>query len=262
MPRFLWTTDVHLDFLTPPQIDHFLTHLHQEQPDAVLVGGDIGEAPYLLMYLNMLEKKLQTPIYFVLGNHDFYRSSIAEVRQQVRALCQNSPFLRWLPAETVIELTPEVGLVGHDGWGDARLGDVRNMVGLSDAVYIQDLSMAENLIQRLYQLGDEAANHLRQTLPAALATYAHVLVLTHVPPFQEACWHEGRLSDNGWVPRFTCHAVGQVIWEMAQTHPQKQITVLCGHTHGEGEAHLRDNLHVITGGTDYGSPRINRSFNF
>lgn len=262
MPRILWTTDIHLNFLSWMQVDAFVNTLKQEQPDGVLVGGDIGEAPDLQIYLQFLEEKLKKPIYFVLGNHDFYRGDIGQVRQDIRALCQQSPFLRWLPAETVIELAPEVGLVGHDGWGDARLGDVQHMVMLNDDVLIRGMIEDGNLLQRLNQLGDEAAAHLRQVLPPALEKYARVFVLTHVPPFREACWHEGRLSDDGWVPRFTCDAVGQVLREMAQKYPRKQMTVLCGHTHGNGEAQPYENLFCITGGAEYGEPKINRIFEF
>jgi hypothetical protein len=42
-----------------------------------------------------------------------------------------------------------------------------------------------------------------------------------------------------------------------QAHPGCQLTVLCGHTHGEGEATILPNLLVKTGGAEYGKPRLN-----
>ncbi len=259
MPRIAWTTDLHLNFLNDTQLLNFLETL--PAADMLLIGGDIGEAHAVRMYLEQLESAFQKPIYFVLGNHDYYRGSIQSVRQEIRELCRESRYLRWLPAETVIEITPQIALVGHDGWGDARLGDVRNMVMLNDDIMIREL-VGGNLVTRLNELGDETAAHFNAVLPAALEKYRHVLVLTHVPPFKESCWHNGSTSGDIWLPRFTCHAAGSVLWQMAHGYPHRQLTVLCGHTHGDGEVHIRENLHVITGGAEYGEPRINRVFDF
>jgi hypothetical protein len=79
-------------------------------------------------------------------------------------------------------------------------------------------------------------------------------VLTHVPPFREACWYEGRISDDNWLPYFTCKAMGDVLTRVMRERPQKRMTVLCGHTHGAGEADILPNLHVRTGGAEYGRP--------
>ena len=39
-------------------------------------------------------------------------------------------------------------------------------------------------------------------------------------------------------------------------HPQKKLTVLCGHPHGAGVAHILPNLIVKTGGATYGRPEL------
>ena len=90
------------------------------------------------------------------------------------------------------------------------------------------------------------------------AQRSKINLLTHVPPFRQACWHEGRISDDQWAPHFTCHAVGQAILEFMADHPDKRLTVLCGHTHGHGETQPLSNLKVITGGAEYGRPEIAR----
>jgi hypothetical protein len=40
--------------------------------------------------------------------------------------------------------------------------------------------------------------------------------------------------------------------------PGHQMTVLCGHTHGGGEAQVLLNLRVLTGDARYGQPAIQR----
>jgi predicted phosphohydrolase len=244
-----WLTDIHLNFLDPPALAAFEDRLQQAAPDAVLLGGDIGEAPNVSIYLRRLAATVPCPVYFVLGNHDFYRGSITGVRHEVAQLCSELPRLVYLTAGGAVELTPHVGLVGHDGWADGRAGSYRQSdVLLNDYFLIGELAWldSEQRLERLQQLGDEAAAHIRKVLPMALEQYQQAIVLTHVPPFHEACWHQGRLSDDNWAPHFTCLAMGDALREIAGQLPHRQITVLCGHTHSPGEARLSDNLLVLT----------------
>ena len=186
------------------------------------------------------------------------------MRREVAQLCHELPRLVYLTDRDVVELTPAVGLVGHDGWSDGRAGDYwRSEVFLNDYLLIEELAeplSKEERLQRLNRLGDEAAEHIRRVLPAALERYSEVLVLTHVPPFREACWHEGKISDDDWAPHFTCAAMGEVLRQIAQAYPHRQITVLCGHTHSPGEARIANNLLVLTGRAEYGRPEIQRVF--
>jgi Icc protein len=39
-------------------------------------------------------------------------------------------------------------------------------------------------------------------------------------------------------------------------HPERKMTVLCGHTHSSGVARILDNLVVLTGGAQYGKPAL------
>ena len=88
------------------------------------------------------------------------------------------------------------------------------------------------------------------------------MLLTHVPPLREACWHAGQISDDEWAPHFTCVATGEAILEIMATQPENRLTVLCGHTHGQGETQPLANVQVITGGADYGHPVIQRVLEF
>jgi hypothetical protein len=112
--------------------------------------------------------------------------------------------------------------------------------------------------RRLNELGDEAGAHFRRVLPAVVARYANVIVATHVPPFDRATWHDGRMSDPDWLPFFSCRASGQAILEAFQANPQCRGAVYCGHTHGAGEVEVLPNLRVVTGGAVYGRPTLQR----
>lgn len=259
MKRLVWVTDIHLNFVSMSEVEAFCDRIASERPDAVLVGGDIGEASDVVDYLQFLADRLKRPIYFVLGNHDFYFGSIARVRSEAEELTRRSEWLRYLPCCDVVELTESACLIGHDAWGDGRIGDYAgSRVMLNDYLLIEELTGLDwaTRLGKLNALGAEAADYLRRLLPDALARYRHVLTLLHVPPFREACWHEGHISDEDWLPHFTCKAVGDLLHEAMRTQPERQMSVLCGHTHGAGEARILPNLHVKTGGAEYGSPSL------
>ncbi|HEU4728757.1 MAG TPA: metallophosphoesterase [Kofleriaceae bacterium] len=256
--RVTWLTDVHLNFLDERRLDEFLETVAHEHPDLLLVTGDTAESADLIDAIDRLTAI--APVYFVLGNHDFYRSSIVEVRDRARATH------RWLPSVGPVRLTDATALVGVDGWGDARCGDLDSQVMLADWRFIRELTglSASARIDALQALGTQEAGALRNQL-ARLAPARELIVLTHVPPFAEACWYNGKRSSPEWLPWFSCIAVGEVLLEHARRCPDSHITVLCGHTHGRGEYRAADNLLVRTGGwapgkTEYGNPIIQASW--
>ncbi|MBI2824471.1 MAG: metallophosphoesterase family protein [Planctomycetia bacterium] len=261
--RVVWLTDLHFNFLTPEQVDAFLTPVADCRADAVLFSGDIAEAKTVAGYLRDMEDRLGVPIYFVLGNHDFYHGSIRQVRQHIAELTRHDPRLVWLNAAGVVELARHVGLVGHDGWADARLGDYeRSLVMMNDYRLIEEFAglSKEDRWPRLKAHADEAAEHIRRVLPEALARYPRVFLVTHVPPFREACWHDGKISNDEWLPHFASRAMGEALRAVMGGFPDRELIVLCGHTHGRGEARPADNILVLTGGAEYGAPEIQRVF--
>ena len=261
--RITWITDVHLDFLEKQQIDRFCRQIALEKSDVVLISGDIGQAANIVDYLQYLEANLSVPLYFVLGNHDYYRGRIGQVRERVTALSRSNRNLNWLPVSGVVELTPNTALVGHDGWGDGRLGDYAgSSVLLNDFRLIGDLAGLDTASrgEKLGLLGDEAAAYLYTVVNEALTRYRWLIVLTHVPPFPEACLYKGQMGSDDWLPFFTCKAVGDVLSRLMTDWPDKAMTVYCGHTHHAGRIDILPNLQVVVGGAAYGAPEIQSTF--
>lgn len=256
--RLAWCTDVHLDHLTPSGRARFAERVRDTGCDALVLTGDLSQAPLLRSHLGDLARALARPVYFVLGNHDFYEGSIAEVRAEVRELCARETWLHYLPDRGPIPLDDESVLVGVDGFGDGRLGRViETPIVLNDHLLIRELAglPRARLAARLAELGDEEA----RTLEALLSRVGHarrVVVATHVPPFRESTWHEGAPSDDDWLPFFSCKAVGEVLRAHVAAHPTQRVTVLCGHTHGAGLAVMDERLVVHTGAAEYGAIAI------
>jgi predicted MPP superfamily phosphohydrolase len=272
MPRIGWCTDIHLDWLERAQRQEFYKTLRDARLDSLLIGGDIGLADTVVNLLAEIAGGVKIPIYFVLGNHDYYGGSISTVRKRVRGLAAARRQLTYLTDGAVVLLSKNTALVGHDSWADARLGDfMGSEVVLNDYLLIEDLSVAGDLDElrsidkpklraKLNALGDQAAREIRAPLLKALATRNEVFVLTHVPPFREACCHGGGISTGEFLPHFASKAFGEPLLEAAAAHPGRNITVLCGHTHGGGFVQLRPNLRVWTGSARYGSPVLQRVF--
>jgi predicted MPP superfamily phosphohydrolase len=267
--RVAWLTDIHLNFLDAARRTGFYQSLRNRKCDSVLVTGDIAEGNTVGPLLEEMASSLERPIYFVLGNHDFYRGSIPQVRDRAVGLADLSPHLVYLTEAGVVRLAEHTALVGHDGWADARLGDFDHSdVVLNDYVLIDELRQWRDpfnldrpaLRRQLERLADEAAEHLAEVLPQALADYRRVVVATHVPPFAECCRHGEQFVDDQWLPHFCSQAVGQLLLSTAAAHPDREILVLCGHTHTRAEFQAQENLLVLTGGAQYSNPGLQRVF--
>lgn len=255
--RVTWLTDLHLNFLEREAVAGFLESVRGEQPDVLLVTGDTGESPDVFDYLDQLSRIAR--LYFVLGNHDFYESSFDEIRKRARKT------EAWLPALGPVRLAPSTSLVGVDGWGDARCGNLASRIQLSDWRWIDDLKelarcAPSHRVATLNRYGDIEAAALQAQLERVTEA-SEIIVMTHVPPFEEACWYDGHQSDADWLPWFTCVAVGEVLRNYARSAPETRITVLCGHSHGRHEYRAANNLLVRTGGwpagaRDYGNPVV------
>jgi len=257
--RVVWATDIHLNFLQPHERTAFYSSIQDSQPNAVFISGDIAEAPSLRKLLHEMQHAIDVRLYFVLGNHDFYHGSIETVRREIEDWCLTQSGLTYLSTSGLIELTPQTVLIGHDGWGDGRLGNYqKSPVRLSDQEVIRDFQGLDRdaVLVKLQALGDTSAAYLRDVLARALDSYQQVMCLTHVPPFKEACWYEGKMGNDDWLPYFTCQAVGEVLLEATQAQPDRQVTVLCGHTHHAGTVQMLPNLYVKTGSAEYGQPHV------
>ena len=263
--RLAWLTDIHLEMLTDAEFDAFMDDIRATHPTDVMITGDIGTGISLCGYLTRIESALNIPIYFVLGNHDFYRSNFDTVHAEVRELHSTHDNLVWMPEAGVVELNAATALVGHGGWSDGGYGDfMASPTLLNDHVQIMSLVTSDKRerLEKVALRGRQSADMLKPHLMSAVRDYPHTYVLTHSPPFIEACWYMGKtpaLTDE-YLPHFTCKAIGDLLLDVADTHPQHKITVLCGHTHGGGEAQIRPNLHVITGPAEYGLPVVQQVF--
>lgn len=82
--KFLWITDIHLNFVSLDKRKQFYQGL--KDGDAIVISGDIAEAPSIAKILSEVADHVGKPIYFVLGNHDYYHGEINNIRDAMQIL--------------------------------------------------------------------------------------------------------------------------------------------------------------------------------
>lgn len=276
MKKLAWCTDIHLDFIDGPNDvgrvhEEFAEPLARSGCDGVVLSGDISLARHVTRHLNILDRIVNKPIYFVLGNHDFYGGSFASVRAEVMSLCDRSENLRYLTGTGPFSLSEKVALVGDDGWYDAGHGDpFRSPYVMSDWLKIRDYTDGGARIVGMYGHGVDMGNvvsitrkiayesvmRIQPALLAAAATHSTVVVITHVPPWTQVHRHDGKSGSPVAHPWYTSRMMGDAILEVAATFPNVRFEVFCGHTHGKCDAQILPNVFCHVGGSEYGSPDL------
>lgn len=264
--KLAWLTDVHLDHIESYEfngkIRNFCDKVLKHSPDAIVITGDITSAKFLKINFGQLMLHWEeVPVYFVFGNHDFYHGSFASVDKEIKTLTKGSNF-HYLTQESVIELTPDTALVGHDGFYDGGYSDwfAEGVVIMNDYYCIKEfipaLGKPQAIFDIMQQKAKECAEHIRLHLPVAMSKYKNTIFATHVPPFKQAAIHEGKTSNWQWLPNFSSKLAGDALLEVAGKYLDKKLTVLCGHTHGEGDYMETENIQCLTGFSQYGEPTM------
>ena len=259
MGKLAWLTDPHFDMLNTEQLRELVETWSTRTVDGLLITGDIADGENLLPVLTLLDEKLPYPIWFILGNHDYYGTSIQLQREAVRQWCDSTRDTTWLANASYIGLSKNTALLGHGGRADGGYGDFHGSeIGLNDYRLISDLTGHDKveLARRLSDLGRDAAETIERQLTGAFQSHSHIILATHVPPFIESCWYQGQATVNEWTPHFSCKAVGDCLRDLAKSYPEHSIHVYCGHTHSSGVAQIEPNLRVTTGGATYGQPAL------
>ncbi len=70
--KLLWCNDLHFDFLEPHGVASFAKILAEASADAILISGDISLSARITADLEEIARHVPDPVYFVLGNHDYY----------------------------------------------------------------------------------------------------------------------------------------------------------------------------------------------
>lgn len=258
--KLCWLSDIHLDHADSASRQAFYEKLKSAVYDAAVITGDISMSRKLATHLSELAQACAPrQVYFVLGNHDFYSGSFAEVDRLAAGCCQKHPNLHHLGQGEIVRLGPTTALVGHRGWADGRAyGGQRTSHRFPDQDGIRDLRYPSTFpaFCKMERLGRESGAYFRSVLPYALTSFRHVLVATHFPPFARAVRFDDRPCETTKLPHYVNASAGAVIQRIGERFPKTKITVLCGHAHHGNSVRIADNLEVRVGEARKGAPVI------
>jgi len=276
--------DIHLDHVKDSVNGSKIKRVARDMSkglDALILCGDLSVGHLLEAHMKAFQEGSSCPVYFVLGNHDFWCLD----EESVWATAKSLPGA--LDFAGVVELSKDTCLVGVTGWYDTRAGSL-----IENTILMPELSLAsmyEGLApdklcinpwertpsQRKYSYSLSFEKKLRaaavsrafadtQTISfykrlseASSKDYKTIVIATHFPP-----WESVSLSPNGpesskeWLP-WSCNInLGYTIESVAEENLKKQFIVLSGHTHNQNTAQIASNLKAISGKAKYKMPKL------
>lgn len=261
MKRFLWATDLHLNFLNRYSIINFLLSIHRANVDGVFITGDISTGDKIVEHLSWMENIVKKPIYFTLGNHDFFNSNFSDVKLEIKKLCKKNQQLNYLTnINNHISLTKDIALIGHDGWYDSRWREpLTSLVFMWDWFFIKDfrsLVSNYNRMNLVRNLADEAAESIGNKLKSALVEHSTVYLLTHFPPWPEKHYLFGEIAKNFWAPYNSSMVLANTLKSIMDNHPSKNLIVFSGHVHVKRNEMITPNIQLRVGGGAHGKAMI------
>lgn len=261
MKKLCWVTDLHLDLATEEAKRKLVLGIQEQKANWIVVTGDVSEKGTSFQVLTDLQKEVGIPLYYVLGNHDYFGSSY----EYIRSLAAKYPNIGYLTTGMIVDLDAKTCLVGQDGWPDGGAGDFESSrVLLKDFLVISDfMGYGKHQWRRIMEeFSRQSTLEGEATLLKAFETYDKVIFATHVPPFRECCYWQGEPSRDDWAPFFVNQTLGKMFIEMMENYPDKELLILCGHTHAAMEYHPLPNLTARVGHADYGTPKSNPQLYF
>lgn len=264
--NFIWGTDVHLDCLEDDNntgvevVSWVKQNLSEKDSDTILLTGDISLGPHVIRHLKLIKDGSKKKVYFVLGNHDYWDTSIEKLRKEIVHPDLVTDGIVWLGGVDYVPFGESIALVGHDGWYDALNGDFKSSrFVMKDWFNTEEFSTdLRNIVSTARKLAAGAVSHIEKACIKAIAEgRKKIIMLTHFPPFVEACFYRGKRTEVHALPWYSSRLMGEVLLALSEKYPDINFTVLCGHTHSFADVTIRPNLRVVVGSSDYGSPDSN-----
>lgn len=259
--KFLWFSDIHLERASSYDKIKFLYSLIKEKPAGIFLTGDISNGIKLCYHLRIIAIIANCPIYFSLGNHDYYFSSLEKTTNKLRRLCQKHKNLIWLNDIKFARLSKKTAVIGVDGWYDVDKGNPNLLKYTTDWLFVKDFRKLPSIVERMDLWKkiayDSALNAEIKINEVINAGFKNIYLLTHFPPWQEATKDVGSIFENFWISYNTNLTLGRKIKEVMSKHNNIRLTVLSGHTHEQSIVWIRKNIQCIVNDSNYlGGPQI------
>jgi predicted MPP superfamily phosphohydrolase len=200
MPKIIISADLHHGITGMHEIVQLRHKIAAENPDLVVIAGDIGEGVKRIDECLCEFKNLTCPVGVIAGNHDLWVRDHNIIRDSAHLMDEFLPQLvrghgmHWLETEDL--QIGDVAVTGTLGWYDySRRVVTKDTIHLTSSDYQlikPRFNNDGNYVRWIDKRTDvEFANSLGEALESRLAKFEsdprvrEVLVVTHVPAFSE-----------------------------------------------------------------------------
>ncbi len=264
--RIALTADLHYGITRPKTIVLLAERIAAEGCDVVLIAGDIGEPDSNFRDALALFEHLTIPCALVAGNHDLWAGDYSShyLWNDVLPYLTRKSGFTWLDGENVI--LGRLGICGTIGWYDYSAKDP-HLTNYDDERYaVEKGKFNYDALKIDWPISDQefaaevlAAFRERVTELQHNRQVEKIVVLTHVPPFEEQIIRKAPEEflwnvNNAYFGNLT---LGREILPHDKVH-----LVVSGHTHVAVDVRIPrrsltgDPLRVLTVGSQYYRPRL------
>jgi len=201
-------SDLHLEFHRPASQKRLIEEIHEPGVDVLVIAGDLCTLDRLAWALGHF-CRLYPHVVYVLGNHEFYGSSVGGVLQEMAWITQQLPNLHWL--DNSIVKVAGVRFIGGTLW----FTKPKNALRSEWVLRMNDHRMIKGLEPWAHEQNQACVELLQQVLPTDV-------VVTHYMP-SEVCvspWYKGSPLNHFFVHDLTplIEERGPALWAYGHTH--------------------------------------------
>jgi len=261
MPRIVVTADIHLGITSLPRLTKLVHDIRAQKPDAVAIGGDIGEGIENIGIVFEEFARIGVPVCACAGNHDVWNNDKRHPSellwtQAIPNVAKSSGAI-WLDDENLI--VGGVAIVGSIAWYDYSAQDPQFKAS-PDENWRRKKEFDADAWMVDWQWNDIAFSRLleppfRERLHSAQnnTDVKEIVLVTHSPIFEQQIRRKpGNFKwgfSNAYYGNFT---LGRIASEF-----NKVTHAVAGHTHAGMEAMIDINgrpVRTITLNSQYDDP--------
>lgn len=237
---FLWATDLHLNYFSNEYITNFGKSLSKYNCTSLIISGDISLGNRLENDLKVLSDAIQVPIYYVLGNHDYWYSSFDKIDQLTKTLETNSIINL---NDKYVRINNNTSILGFNGWYDCGYGTIDPNIQMSDWFKIEDFK-DKDPIKISKERSNSYLNFKEMSNKAKLNGFVNQLIVTHIPPFKELVIDKDLAFYSSYNAGLTLRSLDL-----------NKIVCLSGHTHNSS-FYKENNISCYVGEACRGKPDV------
>ena len=208
-------SDLHLEFLSPSQIDCLVGKI-EHVGDVLVLAGDIGNG-MASHYRKFIERMalLFTKVFVVAGNHEYYGNDIETTNQEIQSVCDS-----WKNVSFLCSKWEDYGgmrWIGTTLWSHV---EETTKCFTNDIRYIQNMPM-----HKYNQRHQEAVQFLTETLE--MSQEKPCIVITHYLPSMTLIHEKYKNHEDEPFNQWFASALDPLI----ESHTQHLPLWIYGHTH-------------------------------